>query len=455
VVGTGAFFSGASDTNTVRAFDASCQPQWSARLDGSTFSSPALADVQGTGHLDVVEGTDTGSGGSVWVLDGATGRTVWHAPVTARVIGSVVTADLTGAGYQDLLVPTIHGVEVLDGRSGAEVAVLGSLLGFQNAPLVTDDPSGQIGITIAGYDGNAQGEIYHYVIPGSNGGRAVATGSWPVFHHDPSLDGNSGGPVRPWPPCVAPAAGHPGYNLAAADGGVFSFDQPFCGSTGGIRLNAPVVGAASAPNRGGYWLVASDGGVFTFGGAGFFGSLGATRLNQPVVGMAATPDGRGYWLVAADGGVFTFGDARFYGSAGNKRLTAPVRGISANPDGRGYLLVTADGAVLPFGDALYFGSMAGHRLNRPVVAIVTDNVTGGYWIVAADGGIFSFAAPFYGSTGNLNLARPIVGIQRTDDGMGYRLVAADGGVFDFGDAAFYGSTGGHRLNRPVVAITGS
>ncbi|MHB8328618.1 MAG: hypothetical protein ACYDD6_03140 [Acidimicrobiales bacterium] len=38
----------------------------------------------------------------------------------------------------------------------------------------------------------------------------------------------------------------------------------------------------------GYWLVAKDGGVFSFGDAARYGSSGGTRLNQPVVGMAAT-----------------------------------------------------------------------------------------------------------------------------------------------------------------------
>ena len=60
---------------------------------------------------------------------------------------------------------------------------------------------------------------------------------------------------------------------------------------------------------------AADGGVFSFCEP-FYGSMGGTRLNRPIVGMAATPDGGGYWLVAADGGIFTFGDARFYGSMG-------------------------------------------------------------------------------------------------------------------------------------------
>jgi len=109
----------------------------------------------------------------------------------SRIIGSVVAADLSGRGYQDLLVPTVHGVEVLDGRSGSEVTVLGPRLGFQNSPLVTEDPNGTVGITIAGYNGDNVGVVQHYEIPGSNGALAVGAGSWPMFHHDPSLSGVS------------------------------------------------------------------------------------------------------------------------------------------------------------------------------------------------------------------------------------------------------------------------
>jgi fibronectin type 3 domain-containing protein len=188
-VGTGSYYPKASDTDTLKAFTSRLVPVWSDTLDGLTSSSPALANVQGNGQLDVVEGTDTTTAGSVWVLNGATGDPVWHTGVVGRVIGSVVAANLTGSGYQDLLVPTTHGVEVLDGQSGAEVTVLGSQLGFQNAPLVTDDPNGTIGVTIAGYNGNNEGVIEHYEIPASNGALAVGTGAWPMFHHDPLLTG--------------------------------------------------------------------------------------------------------------------------------------------------------------------------------------------------------------------------------------------------------------------------
>jgi len=37
----------------------------------------------------------------------------------------------------------------------------------------------------------------------------------------------------------------------------------------------------------------------SFGDATFFGSTGAMRLNAPVVGMSAAPGGQGYWLLAA------------------------------------------------------------------------------------------------------------------------------------------------------------
>ncbi|MGH9205544.1 MAG: hypothetical protein ACRD1G_03140, partial [Acidimicrobiales bacterium] len=59
---------------------------------------------------------------------------------------------------------------------------------------------------------------------------------------------------------------------------------PFYGSTGAVRLNAPVVGMAEASNGSGYRFVASDGGVFSFI-APFLGSMGGLPLNQPIVGM--------------------------------------------------------------------------------------------------------------------------------------------------------------------------
>ena len=250
-----------------------------------------------------------------------------------------------------------------------------------------------------------------------------------------------------------------GYTLVGSDGGVFSFNgAQFHGSTGGMKLNAPIVGTAPTPNGNGYWTVASDGGVFSFGDAGFYGSMGGTHLNAPIVGMASSNDGHGYWLVASDGGVFNFGDAGFYGSMGGTHLNAPVVGMAANPDGNGYWLVASDGGVFSFGfsyvNTTFYGSMGGKPLNRPIVGIASTADGNGYWLVASDGGIFAFGdAPFLGSEGGTKLNRPVVGMASTPDGNGYWLVASDGGVFTFGDAPFAGSLAGTHLNGQIVGMS--
>jgi hypothetical protein len=248
-----------------------------------------------------------------------------------------------------------------------------------------------------------------------------------------------------------------GYWTTASDGGVFTFGQVgYHGSTGGIRLQKPVVGIAPTPSSKGYWLVASDGGVFSFGDAGFHGSTGGIRLTRPIVGMASTPDGQGYWLVASDGGVFAFGDAGFFGSTGGIALQAPIVGMAVTPDGGGYWLVASDGGIFAFGDAGFFGSTGGIRLAKPIVGMATTPNGQGYWLAASDGGIFTFGnAGFAGSLGGIRLTRPIVGISTPFGGGGYWLVASDGGIFAFGGAGFAGSMGGHPLNAPMVGMGGS
>jgi hypothetical protein len=474
--GTTDYFPGASDTDKVFAVDSHCNYLWSQTLDGTTGSSPALADVMGNGQLQVIEGTNVNnanSSGSVWVLNGADGTPIWHVPANGAVIGSIVTADLSNQGYQDLIVPTTAGVEILDGRSGQSLGTLDVFEAFQNSPLITTDPNGTIGITIAGYNNANQGVIDHFEVTGStgsvrSGARANVdvlnqTGGWPMFHHDAQLTGDAGTPTPNLQvPCTAPVGALAGYYEAASDGGVFNFGNlPFCGSTGAISLNEPVVGIAATHDGGGYWMVAADGGIFAFGDAQFYGSMGGQPLNKPIVGMAATADGGGYYLVASDGGIFAFGDAHFYGSTGNLTLNEPIVGITLTPDAKGYWMVASDGGVFAFGDAQFFGSMGGQPLNKPIVGMAADSMTGGYWMVASDGGIFAFpqgagGTPFYGSMGGQPLNKPIVGMQALANGTGYRFVAADGGIFSFptGVAPFWGSMGGQPLNKPIVAMSG-
>jgi hypothetical protein len=451
VVGTGSFYKGHFDTNVIDAFDTHCNQIWSQTLDGFTGSSPALADVLGDGSLDIVQGTDNGATGGVWLLNGATGQPIWHTYVGGRVIGSPVTTNLSGGSYQDILVPTTHGVFVLDGRNGFNLGVLGPGLGFQNSPLVSGDPNGMIGITIAGYNGANEGVVQHYEISG-NVPLAIGEGTWPMFHHDPALTGTTGAatPVGP-EPCDTPSAASDGYDMVSAVGKVFTFGQPYCGSGAGTKKD-PVVGMTMAPDVGGYWLATAGGAVSAFGTAKTFGSMLGRRLVAPITGMAATPDGGGYWLVSADGGVFGFGDAHYAGSppAGSGKAVS----IASSPDGHGYLVATATGGVYKFGDAQYYGSMATKRLRSPIVSLTTDIATGGYWLASADGGVFGFRAPYEGTAGKMRLSQPIIGMASTTDGRGYWLVAKDGGVFAFGDAKFVGSGVKEKVAGPIAAATG-
>jgi hypothetical protein len=444
--GTGSYYPGAADSNTLFAADSDCNIAWRTNLGGNTASSPALGDIEGDGNVEVLEGVDTGSGGLVWALNGSNGAVVpgWPQVTTGRVIGGVASADLTGGGYNDVLVPTTNGLDIFDGRSAQLVATLGvGTLGLQNTPLVTTDPNGTIGITIAGYDAQNAGIIQHYEVAGSNG-HSLGKRSWPMFHQNPQLTGWLDQPApghlnRPIVGMAPTSNGH-GYWNVASDGGLFAFgNAAFHGSMGGQPLNRPVVGMAATPDGGGYWEVASDGGLFAFGDAGFYGSTGNLVLNRPVVGMAATPDGHGYWLVASDGGLFAFGDAGFYGSTGNLVLNRPVVGMAATRDGHGYWLVASDGGVFAFGDAVFYGSTGNLVLNRPVVGLAATPSGHGYWFVASDGGLFAYGdARFFGSMGGQPLNLPVVGMA-ANQGQGYWMVAADGGLFSFGSAPFYGS----------------
>ncbi|HET9050742.1 MAG TPA: CHAP domain-containing protein, partial [Candidatus Dormibacteraeota bacterium] len=199
----------------------------------------------------------------------------------------------------------------------------------------------------------------------------------------------NGGPVPPefgdivvWGRTATAPFGHTAVVAAVRPGSIDVVEQNWTNLPGSGRTTLPIDGTAMPPRNGmpvlgwlrsaletqGYWMLGGDGGVFPYGTAGGFGSTGGLRLNRPVVGMAPSPGGGGYWLVAADGGVFPFGDAAGAGSTGATRLNKPVVGIAATPTGGGYWLVASDGGIFPFGDAVGYGSMGARRLNQPIVA---------------------------------------------------------------------------------------
>ena len=154
----------------------------------------------------------------------------------------------------------------------------------------------------------------------------------------------------------------------------------FHGSTGAMRLNAPVVGMAATPSGDGYWLVATDGGIFSFGDAHFFGSTGAMHLNAPVVGMARDGSGDGYWLAGADGGVFTFGDAQFQGSAAGPGARRPPRRAARRHARRQRLPHARADEHRPTS-----GSMSQGASGAAVTDVQNRLLSLGYWLPGANG----------------------------------------------------------------------
>ena len=273
----------------------------------------------------------------------------------------------------------------------------------------------------------------------------------------------------PTPSPPVPATPPHGYWLVGSDGGIFTFGSAqFYGSTGGLRLQRPVVGITPTANRGGYWLVASDGGIFAFGNAGYYGSLpgsGLTpagsglphSLNAPIVGMVPSNDGGGYFMVSSDGGVFAFGDARFEGSCpGIGGCSGAAVAVVPDATGNGYWVVTSTGSVYTFGDAASHGQ-PGKQSSNMTSATATPN-GGGYWILDGAGQVFAFgdADPLGGMpAGSAGGFDPASAIFSTSDGGGYWVVTALGKVSSFGDAPSDGDMAATHLNGPIVADSGS
>ncbi len=187
--------------NQVVAYDADCTLRWASPALGARVEpSPVLADVTGTGTLDVVQLLGMPDGASTYprvvVLDGSTGAVTADTGSALRPYGaalaypssmSVATADVNADGAQDLFVPAKQGsFLVLDGRTLGILTTIATNLVVQNTPVVTATPNG-VRITMAGYNGLGA-QISSYT---TTGGTLGSLG-WHHFGGNPQLTGVQG-----------------------------------------------------------------------------------------------------------------------------------------------------------------------------------------------------------------------------------------------------------------------
>jgi hypothetical protein len=225
-----------------------------------------------------------------------------------------------------------------------------------------------------------------------------------------------------------------GFWLTQLDGSILAVRQP--GRHGAaVYSNGQLMGGAANRDGRGYWVTADDGGVFSLGNAKFYGSTGGLRLNAPVRSMRATSTGRGYWLVAADGGVFSFGDAKFYGSTGNRALNQPIVGMTAARADNGYRLVARDGGIFTFGRARFYGSLPGHDVAATdVIGMASTPTNKGYWIARADGHVYAFGNARTLGSATSSACDPVTAIISNPRAQGYRLALRSGATIPFGKA---------------------
>jgi hypothetical protein len=432
--------------------------QITGAFDGNAFWAPSSA----------ASGTDPNNCGS-------TGQPT--CPLTVNVTPPAAPAGATASASK---AGTDHSGSII--ATSGDLTVQGNGAGAVTAANYGSNPTSSTPLAATGiYDDAAIGrgsDFSSVIIAVCNYGAAkslqwydAATSSWVEFSvqsrtiaclfagvggkTSPTLTQLGGTPIAT--SAVTPPSAPQGYWLVARDGGIFSYNRPFFGSTGSLVLNRPIVGMATTNDGNGYWMAGADGGIFAFGDAPYVGSLPGRHINvSNIVTMVSDPTTDGYYLIGSDGSVWNFnapqvGDLPFFGFHVNN-----IVGAALTPSDKGMYLVGADGKVYTLlGDGRFQGDASNIPLNAPIVGMAVDPATGGYWLLGQDGGVFSYGAPFYGSTGALRLNQPVIAMSSTGDGGGYWFTALDGGVFSYGNAQFWGSTGAIHLNQPVIGMSGS
>ncbi|HWW52362.1 MAG TPA: hypothetical protein VNY84_01235 [Acidimicrobiales bacterium] len=240
---------------------------WFVAGDGGVFSFGPAAVFQGSAggaHLvrPAVGIAATPDGGGYWLVASDGGIFTYG---NAAFFGST--------GGVRLNQPIVGMAATPDGQGYWLVAADGGVFNFGDAPFIAsavgrlDSPAVAIvsAPTCCGYWIVSQrGQVFAAGAPDEG---SAAHGSDRVVAMAATSDGQ-------------------GYWLATTLGHVLSLGDAQSFGQVTVPLNAPIVAMAAMPDGQGYYLLGGDGGVFSFGEAHFFGSTGGIRLQSPVLDLA-------------------------------------------------------------------------------------------------------------------------------------------------------------------------
>ena len=171
-------------------------PIWVHTGDTSKTPSPAIADLDNDGFLDIVmQSTD----GAFYCYNhnGVPIPHMWNIRYSTKTSGasecSPVVADIDGDGWNDVILGDENGVlSAFSGATGTLLAGFPIQLDgeIRGTPAVGDiDKDGKTEIVVAGWDKNLY--VWDYDFPFQPSGQAP----WPQFHHDARRTGNYNAPL--------------------------------------------------------------------------------------------------------------------------------------------------------------------------------------------------------------------------------------------------------------------
>src|SRR5579864_2145800 len=212
IVGTGAFYAPPSyhPTHQVYAFhcNGTAVTGWPVAVDGQVGTTPAVADINGDGHLDVIVTDDnTGPSGTfhVYAFKGD-GTLLWKTQPkdfngNTTSLGQPVIADVMGDSHPEILTTTGWEVVVLDyqgnqlseggAHSGTKYSLATSspLTNVAVGDLETDHSDGKIEVvsvsSTAAFPNIGNAVVYAWNLPTSFGGSTYTDNAppWGMYRH--------------------------------------------------------------------------------------------------------------------------------------------------------------------------------------------------------------------------------------------------------------------------------